>query len=64
MKQRNNKFDFESCHKIHYVRAVEVEIRGVDFLMLPHPLTSFEIQNIITRNVDLMVLIQKIIYLK
>ena len=33
------------------------------FLMLPHPLTNFEIQNIIKMNLDLMVFILQIIYL-
>ena len=33
--------------------------------MLPHPLTNFEIQkNIIKKNLNLMVFIQEIIYLK
>ena len=34
------------------------------FLMLPHPLTNFEIQNIMKINLDLMVFIQEIIYKK
>ena len=32
--------------------------------MLPHPLNNFEIQNIIKMSLNLMVLIQEIIYLK
>ena len=32
--------------------------------MPPHPLTNFEIQNIIKININLMVFIQEIIYLK
>ena len=32
--------------------------------MSPHPLTNFETQNIIKSNLNLMVFIQEIIYLK
>ena len=34
------------------------------FFIPPHPLTNFEIQNIIKMNQDLMVFFQEIIYLK
>ena len=34
------------------------------FLIPPHPLTNFELENIIKMSQDLMVLFQEIVYLK
>ena len=45
------------------VQAVEGTIRP-RFAMEPHPLTNFEIQNIIKLNLNLELFIQELIYLK
>ena len=47
------------------IRAAEGTKRtGEFFLMPPYPLKNFQIQNIIKMNLNLMVFIQEIIYLK
>ena len=39
------------------------QLKKIGFLILPHPLTNFEIRSIIKINYGLMVFIQEIIYL-